>query len=109
MKFEAEKKFYSELLHDIISGKAKTDEALYANLIQMRAISVLVHNQGDELVTIVSTESEEAANRPPTKEEIEIHHQPSPKCDKCVHSRISHNRKGCRFCDCEEKRSKGQK
>jgi len=31
---------------------------------------------------------------------------PSPKCTKCAHRMISHNRKGCRFCDCEEKRKR---
>jgi len=31
---------------------------------------------------------------------------PSPKCTKCEHRMISHNKKGCRFCDCEEKRKK---
>lgn len=102
MKFETEKRMFSKMLEAVLSAKSR--EEIDFNLIQMNLLQKLVKEQGDELITIVSTKSEYSIETPKDFASSSI----SPPCDKCSHKRISHNKKGCRFCDCEVKRSPGQ-
>ncbi len=122
VKFAIEKSMYSNLLQELLNPKDEAD--FMKNLIKMGTIEEIIKAYGDEIITVVSTR--DTYDGPPTanpmktwnkeKEVMEVPDDvpepvveevvvvPSPKCKKCPHKMISHRRKGCRFCDCEEKR-----
>lgn len=119
MKFDVEKRMYSSLLENLLNSKNEGE--LVTTVIKMKTIEEVIKAQGDAIITIVSTrdtyvEGKVEDTKPvvkipdmevkpePVVEPVVV--EPSPQCEKCKHKMISHTRRGCRFCDCEEKRPK---
>lgn len=130
VKFAIEKSMYSNLLMELMSGKE--DINIAEILIKMKTLEEVIQAYGDEIITVVSTKLtyDGTKTAPPMKigdkgEEIVVEEPenwnkekveaaivdgvviaPSPPCEHCRHKMISHNRKGCRFCDCKETRKR---